>query len=81
MLSQNVREQNKINAQGVPKNVNKLEKHSSALETALMHMLPSSGPRGTSSRQSTMRGCISIIELSQFNIVRSFWASLGEALF
>ena len=27
-----------------------------------------------------MRGCISIIELLQFTIVSSFWASSGEAL-
>ena len=32
-----------------------------------------SGPRGTFFRLSTMRGCISIIELLQFTIVRSFW--------
>ena len=45
------------------------------------HLLTTSGPLVTFSRLSTMRGCISTIELLQFTIVRSFWASLGEALF
>ena len=39
------------------------------------------GPRGTFSRQSKMRGYISIIQLLQFTIVRAFWASLDKALF
>ena len=45
------------------------------------YLLTTSGPRGTFSRLSTKRGCISIIKLPQFTVVPSFWASLGEALF
>ena len=44
-------------------------------------LLTTSGPRDTFSRLSTTRGCMSIIKLLQFTIVRSFWASLGKALF
>ena len=36
------------------------------------HLLTTSGSRGTFSRLSTTRGCISIIELLQLTIVRSF---------
>ena len=39
------------------------------------------GTCGTFCRLSTTRGCISITELLQFTIVRSFWASLGKYLF
>ena len=47
----------------------------------MTHLLTTtSGPRGTFSRLSTMRGCVSIIELLQFTIVSSCWASLGKAL-
>ena len=52
-----------------------------SVHSALTHLLTTSGPRGTFSRLSTTLGCISIIELLQFSIVRSFWASLGKALF
>ena len=48
------------------------------VQSALTHLLTTSGPRGTLSRLSTKRGCIPIIELLQFTVVRSFWASLGN---
>ena len=52
-----------------------------SVQSALTHLVPTSGPRGTFSRLSKTRGCISIMGLLQFTIVRSFWASLGKALF
>ena len=45
------------------------------------YLLTTSGPRGTFSHLSMKLGCISIIELLQFTIVPSLWASLGRALF
>ena len=43
-----------------------------SVQSALSDLLTTSGPRGTFSRLSTMRGCISIIELLQFTIVVPF---------
>ena len=48
------------------------------VQSALTHLLTTSGLRGTFSRFSTTRRCVSIIELLQFTIVRSFWASLDS---
>ena len=48
-------------------------------QSALTHLLTTSGPRGTFFLLSTTGGSISIIELLQFTIVRSFWAALGKA--
>ena len=44
-------------------------------------LLTASGPRGMFSHLSMKLGCISVIELLQFTIVPSLWASLGQALF
>ena len=52
-----------------------------SVQSALTHLLTTSGPRGTFPHLSTARECISIIELLQFAIVRAFWASLGKTLF
>ena len=41
-------------------------------ESALTHLLTPSRPRGTFFLLSTTRECISVIELMQFTIVRSF---------
>ena len=43
-----------------------------SVQSALSNLLTTSGPRGTFSRLSTTRGCISIIELLQFTIVVPF---------
>ena len=43
-----------------------------SVQSALSDLLTASGPRGTFSRPSTTRGCISIIELLQFTIVVPF---------
>ena len=42
-------------------------------------MLTTYRSRGTFARLSAKRGCILIVKLLQFTIVRSLWASLGEA--
>ena len=52
-----------------------------SVQSALTRLLTTSGPRGTFFLLSTTRGCISIIELRQFTIERSFWASIGKGLF
>ena len=52
-----------------------------SVQSALTLLLTTSGPRGTFSRVSTKRGCVSIIKLLQVTILRSLWASLGKALF
>ena len=52
-----------------------------SVQSALTYLPTTSGPRDTFSRPSTTRGCISIIELLQFTIICSFWASLDQALF
>ena len=52
-----------------------------SVQSALTHLLTTSGPRSTISHLSANRGCISIIELLQFTIVRFLWAALGKACF
>ena len=47
-----------------------------SVQSALTHLLPTFGLRGSFSHLSAMRGSISITEWLQF---RFFWASLGEA--
>ena len=46
-----------------------------SVQSALTFLLTTFGPCGTFSCLSTRPGCISIIELLQFTIVRFFWAS------
>ena len=58
-----------------------MNRRSTLFKSAFTYLLTISGPRGTFSCLSTMRGCISTIELLQFAIVSSFRASLGKALF
>ena len=52
-----------------------------SLQSGLNCLLTTSGSGGMSSRLSEKRGCISVIKLLQFTLVRSLWASLGKALF
>ena len=52
-----------------------------SFQSALTHLPTISGPHGTFPYLSTAHGCISITEFLQFTIVRSFWESLGKALF
>ena len=52
-----------------------------SVQSALTHLVTTSGPRGTFSRLNKTRGYISIMGLLQFTIVCSFWASLDKALF
>ena len=52
-----------------------------SFQSALTHLLTTSGPHGTFPYLSTTHGCISIIEFLQFTIVRSSWESLGKDLF
>ena len=51
-----------------------------SVQSALTYLLTTSGPHGMFSRLSTKRRCISIIELLQFTIARSFWANFDKAL-
>ena len=50
-----------------------------SVQSALTHLLITSGPHDMFSHLSIMYGSISIIELLQFTTVHSFWASLGKA--